>query len=288
MKREEAMELVTSGFDELSEALAAGKSESLVAYLDVMARFHDYSFRNCLLIAKQRPTATQVAGYRQWPKLGRHVRKGEKGIAILAPLVYKRKDEERSSSDEGDAEKVVRGFKAVHVFDIEQTEGDPLPTIEEVSGDPGEMLDRLEQAVRNAGIELCYAEQLGGAEGVSQGGKITVVASLAPAAKFLVLVHEYAHELLHRGERRQETNKMVRETEADAVGFVVARAIGLDACSHTSDYIQLYNGDTETLAESMHFIQSAAARIIEVLHHDVQVDRKGLVEPAEPEQHCVA
>ena len=109
MRREEAMELASNGLEELSKALAQGKSESLIEYLDVMARFSSYSFRNSLLIVMQRPTATQVAGYRQWEKLGRNVRKGEKGITILAPLVYKRKldgdckDGERreEASDEG-------------------------------------------------------------------------------------------------------------------------------------------------------------------------------------------
>jgi len=91
MKREEALELAANGFEELSQALAEGKSEALTAYLNVMSRFHSYSFRNCLLIAMQCPTASRVAGYRQWPKLGRHVKKGEKGIGILAPLVYKQK-----------------------------------------------------------------------------------------------------------------------------------------------------------------------------------------------------
>ena len=133
MKREEAMELATNGFEQLSEALAQGKSETLVAYLNVMARFHKYSFRNCLLIAMQRPAATHVAGYRKWEQLGRHVKKGEKGIAILAPMVYKQNAEEQAGNESSEAasstdpKKVLRGFRAVHVYDVEQTDGKPLP-----------------------------------------------------------------------------------------------------------------------------------------------------------------
>jgi len=288
MKREEAMELASNGFDELSQALAQGKSDALVAYLNVMARFHNYSFRNCLLIAVQRPSATRVAGFRQWPKLGRHVKKGETGIAILAPLVYKRKSDEESTgaatTDEAPngSAKALRGFKIVHVFDVEQTEGDPLPEFEKVSGEPGDWLDKLEHVVRDAGIELAYEDYLGGAEGLSQGGKVSVLSHLPPAEKFFVLVHEYGHELLHRGERRKETSKKVRETQAEAVGFVVSHAIGLDARTHASDYIQLYSGDTETLQESMQFIQQTAARIVEQLHAvDADATEASVVEQTE-------
>ncbi len=291
MKREEAMEMAKNGFDELNQALSEGKSESLLAYLNVMARFHDYSFRNCLLIAVQRPTATYVAGFQKWKQLGRHVKKGEKGIAILAPLVYKRKQDNESpstvSTDEAGEEstKALVGFKVVYVFDIEQTEGEPLPEFERVDGEPGQWLDRLEQVVRNAGIELQYEEYLGGAEGVSRGGSIAVLAGIPPAEKFFVLAHEYAHELLHRGERRKETSKTIRETEAEAVGFVVANVIGLDARSHANDYIQLYQGDAETLQESMHFIQQAAARIVEELH---AIDTEQTSDLPELEVHHVA
>ncbi len=271
MKRDEAMELARNGFEELSQALAQGKSDVLTKYLDVMARFHNYSFRNTLMILMQRPNATRVAGFRQWEKLGRHVKKGEKGIGIFAPMVYRNKDESNdtmSDDNTGGAKpgRTLRGFRVVHVFDLEQTDGEPLPEFAGVDGEPGDWLSKLEVVVRNAGIELEYTASLGGAEGRSEGGKISVLADLPASEKFCVLAHEYGHELLHKGERRKETNKTVRETEAEAVGFVVARAVGLDAKTHASDYIQLYQGDTETLEESMHFIQQASAKIIEALN----------------------
>ena len=271
MKRDEAMELAKNGFEELSQALAQGKSDVLTKYLDVMARFHNYSFRNTLMILMQRPDATRVAGFRQWEKLGRHVKKGEKGIGIYAPMVYCNKDESKNGgcddkSDDAKPGKTLRGFRIVHVFDVEQTEGEPLPEFSTVDGEPGDWLSKLEAVVRDAGIELEYAENLGGAKGRSEGGKILVLAHLPASEKFCVLAHEHGHELLHKGDRRKETSKKVRETEAEAVGFVVARAVGLDARSHASDYIQLYQGDTETLEESMHFIQQASAQIIEALN----------------------
>ena len=290
MKREQALEFASNGFDKLCKALAQGKSERLVSYLKVMARFHKYSFRNSLLISMQRPGATRVAGYRKWQELGRHVKKGEKGIAILAPMISKRDADEQVAGSDGvsgpDAPKVVRGFRVAHVYDVEQTDGKPLPEFSTVSGDAGDWLAKLEHVVRAAGIELNYRNDLGGADGVSTGGKISVRAGLSNAKSMLVLLHEYAHEILHKGSRRKETTKTIRETEAEAAAFVVAQAIGLDAKEHASDYIQLYNGDTETLQESMEFIQQTATKIIEALHH---VDANAVkMTPRAQEGHHVA
>ena len=125
MKREEVSELVERGIRELNEALAAGKSDRLQQYLDVMARFPRYSFNNCILIAVQFPQARIVQGFHAWKKLGRSVKKGEKGIGIIAPMIGRKKDEEGQADDS--TGKTIFGFKVVHVFDVSQTEGDELP-----------------------------------------------------------------------------------------------------------------------------------------------------------------
>ena len=101
MKRDEVTKLIEQGVRELNEALAQGKSEQLQAFLDVMARFPRYSFNNCLLIAMQKPDSRMVQGFQAWKKLGRFVRKGEKGIGIIAPMVYRNKDE-RDEPDQRD------------------------------------------------------------------------------------------------------------------------------------------------------------------------------------------
>src|SRR4051812_33922987 len=97
MKSEEALKQTEQGIDELIKALEQGKSETLLRFLEFQARFHEYSFRNCLLIAIQRPDATYVAGFQRWKDLGRFVKKGEKGIAILAPIVRRRKANDDSA-----------------------------------------------------------------------------------------------------------------------------------------------------------------------------------------------
>ena len=263
MKREEVSELVERGIRELNEALVAGKSDRLQKYLDVMARFPRYSFNNCILVAIQFPEAQIVQGFRAWKKLGRTVKKGEKGIGIIAPMIGRKKNDDAGKRDESN-EKAIFGFKVVHVFDVSQTEGDELPEFAEVTGDPGDNIEAVEALIRSHGIELIYEAIPGGADGVSKKGTIVVAPDLEPAARVGVLVHELSHELLHQpSDRRNETTTTIRETEAEAVAHVVCQALGLDTLEHSADYIQLYNGDVEVLAKSMDHIQKTAAKILE-------------------------
>ena len=255
MKAEEAKKLADAALANLTQALEQGKSDALTAYLAAMGRFHDYSFGNVMLIVSQKPDATRVAGFNSWKQMNRFVKKGEKGIVIIAPMLIKPKEAE------SEEERLLR-FKAVYVFDISQTDGEPLPEFARVGGNPNGHTDRLKDLVAAQGITLEYADSLAGAMGLSHGGRIEILSGLTPAEEFAVLAHELAHELLHRGERRKQTSKTVRETEAEAVAFVVCQAIGLDAATQASDYIQLYNGDKDTLAESLDYVQKTAAEII--------------------------
>lgn len=266
MKREDALKLSEQAICDLAKSLESGKSETLQEYLAMLARFHRYSFGNIMMIYLQMAEATHVAGFTRWQQLGRHVKKGEKGIAILAPMLFREKSEDQPASDaQGKVVRVLRGFKVVHVFDVSQTEGKPLAELASISGEPGERLHALKQLVEDEGIKLLCEPIPGGALGQSAGGEITVVPGLEPAEEFAVLVHELAHEILHRDERRKETTKSIRETEAEAVSFAVSKAIGLDSSTRSSDYIQLYAGDVETLTESLDHIQRASTRILSAL-----------------------
>jgi antirestriction protein ArdC len=279
MKRDDATRVVDDGIAELNEALACGRSETLERYLAVMSRFHRYSFGNLMLILSQREDATHVAGYRKWLELGRHVRQGEKGIGILAPCRYK-----KEADDDGDSEtREIRGFRVVYVFDVSQTDGEPLAEFAAVTGHPGPALHRLEEVARRRNISVEYVQHLGGALGTSAGGTVSILDSLEPPQRFMVLCHEVGHEALHQGLRKHETTKTVRETEAEAVAFVVSRAIGLDCTTRSADYIQLYRGTPETLAESLHFVQRTAAALIEELdaveRMSSQMESSGTDEP---------
>lgn len=284
MNREEAQKRTEEALDELAHALEQGRSETLVTYLETLARFHHYSFGNTLLIALQRPDATHVAGFHRWKQLGRSVKKGEHGIAILAPLVYKRADQDQAveaTGDENSSPKTLRGFKVVYVFDVSQTEGKELPEFAAIGGEPGEQLQALERLIAQAGIELSYEDIPGGALGCSSLGKIRIRPDLRPAESFAVLVHELAHERLHDKARRLEAPKTVRETEAEAVAFVVTRALGLESSTRSSDYIQLYAGNKAVLVESLDRIQSTAAWILTNLETLDQVKEVAHDSPSE-------
>jgi len=265
MKAEEARKIADHALEQLAEALRQGKSARLTEYLKVLARFHRYSFGNVMLILWQMPAATHVAGFHTWRQLGRFVRKGEKAITIIAPMMIRPKvDEGRAESEAKPAAPRLR-FRGVSVFDVSQTDGQPLPEPEKVTGDPAGHLDRLHKLIAEEGITLDSDDLPMRADGVSRGGRISIRPGLAPAEAFSVTVHELAHEMLHRGADRP-ASKTVRETEAEAVAFVVCQAIGLNTGTAASDYIQLYEGSTETLAASLDRIQKTAARIIEGMH----------------------
>lgn len=259
--------VIAANIAHLIEQLEQGHSEVLAQYLTTMARFHKYSFGNVLLIASQKPDATNVAGIYTWNQLGRRVRRGEKGIMIFAPMISKkrRQTSDESDSDSKSIDRPLIGFRPVYVFDISQTEGEELPKLHEVSGDVGKNLARLVQFVIGRGITFGYSDEIAPARGVSFGGKIQLLPDMSEAEQFTTLVHEVAHELLHKAERRSLITKRVRETEAEAIAFVVAKAIGLETGTAASDYIQLYHGDAKLLQESLEIVQQTAAVILGAL-----------------------
>jgi antirestriction protein ArdC len=262
MTTEQAKQLSESAVAKLMDALERGQSEALKLYLAMMSRFHRYSWGNILLIYSQRPDASHVAGFHAWLKLRRFVRKGEKGIVILAPMVGRKKSDDDLTED---AQTRLFGFRAAHVFDLSQTDGEPLAEFASVKGDPQDYNDRLIQFVASRNIVLAYDSAIAPARGMSSGGKITLLPDLSPAEHLAVLVHELGHELLHRGDRRTATTHTIRETEAEAVAYVVSTAIGLDTSTSCSDYIQLHAGDKTTLAESLTFIQQTASVILQAI-----------------------
>jgi hypothetical protein len=166
-----------------------------------MGRFHNYSLGNAILIGFQKPDATHVASFRKWQKLGRHVKRNEKGIAIMAPIVRRK----RATGVDGDEEKkqerepeTALAFKTAYVFDISQTDGKPLPEFARVNGDPGMYPERLREYVASRGVKLEYSEAIGLAEGASSGGLIRLKKGLTAAEELSVLAYELTHEILHK------------------------------------------------------------------------------------------
>ena len=267
--------IIKQAVDFLMQQVEAGKSETLTAYLTAMARFHNYSFGNILAIARQKPTATRVAGYGTWRELGRFVKRGERGIQILAPLIgFRRREDSAEQEQQAKPQRVLIGFRVVHVFDVSQTEGADLPEFDRtITGEVGAYRNRLMDFLAQQNIALEFNERIAPALGVSYGGKIALLPGQSMAEEFVTLVHETAHELLHRAERRTFTTSTVRETEAEAVAFVVGQAIGLEMGNASSDYIQMYDGNTNLLAESLEFIQRTAGVILGAITVEESVSR---------------
>ncbi|MEG9437430.1 DUF1738 domain-containing protein [Edaphobacter sp. HDX4] len=244
-QRQTAKEIIADNVKSLIEQLEAGHSDALTAYLNAMSRFHSYSFGNVPEIARQRPGATRVAGVYAWNQLGRRVKKGEKGIRI------KRKSDEEAEKDiTKQNAPVLVGFRNAYVFDVEQTDGPDLPQIEHVQGDAGENYDRILTFIEKQGIELVFTEKIAPALGVSYGGRTAILPGQSKAETFATLVHELAHELLMHSSRRTTTTKTGRETEAEAIAFVVGKAIGLQTGNASASHIALYHDNASLLVES--------------------------------------
>jgi uncharacterized membrane protein len=263
-KPSSAQQLVRENVQYLIEQLEAGHSDALTGFLRAMAVFRNYSFSNQLAIARQRPGAARVAGMYAWNQLGRFVNKGEKGIAILAPVIGKPSKRKRETNTEETNEILLLGFRRVYVWSEEQTHGLPLPDLEPITGEAGDYLDRMREFVASQGITLEYTESIAPALGMAYGTTIRLLPGQSKAEELTTLIHEAAHLALKHGERRTATTKTVRETEAEAVAFVVAQGIGINAAQSAS-YIQLYKGNAALLMESLEKVQQTAAVILAAL-----------------------
>ena len=281
-QKQTAKEVIAANVQALIDQLEQGHSEGLTAYLTAMGRFHNYSFGNILEIARQKPDATRVAGLYAWNQLKRKVKKGEHGIRILAPVIgiKRKKDEEAEKDIRTQNRAVLVGFRSAYVFDVSQTDGEELPELStKVSGDVGERRERLIDFIIAQGIQLEFKESIAPALGVSYGGKIALLPGQSTAEEFSTLVHELSHEMLHKADRRTATTKIVRETEAEAIAFVVSKTIGLDTGRASADYIHLYHGNAALLTESLEVIQRTSALILSAL----ETPRAEDAQEAEPE-----
>jgi antirestriction protein ArdC len=239
-KQQTAKEIIAANVQALIEQLEQGHSEALTAYLLAMGKFHNYSFGNIMEIARQKPDATRLAGMYAWNQLGRRVKKGEKGVRILAPMIgiRRKKDSEAEKEIRTQNQPVLVGFRSAYVFDVSQTDGAELPELSErVKGNVGEYRERLIDFVIAQGIELDWKESISPALGISYCGRIVLFPGQETAEEFSTLVHELAHEMLHKAERRTTTTKTVRETEAEAIAFVVGKTIGLETGRASADYV---------------------------------------------------
>jgi len=270
---------ITVAIEDLAQETDQARiSETLQRYLEMLSKFHHYSWHNQLLIWIQSPQATQVAGYRTWKqKFKRQVKRGENGIAILAPCMYRPKNQAKtleeedpdlqssplaSSCEEPESAHSNLTFRVVHVFDVAQTEGDPLPECPEWRDQEKdtELENALLTFAKKKGIQVERTGDLGGPEGMSSGGKIHLLHTTGTRT----LVHELAHELFEHSkpEVHSLSTAQQREVEADAAAYVVCHHFGLKSAS-TPNYLALWQASGKDILASLERVRGIAVEIIQ-------------------------
>ncbi|MHB8438505.1 MAG: ArdC-like ssDNA-binding domain-containing protein [Acidimicrobiales bacterium] len=224
-------------------------------WLKVQSRFHRYSFNNTLLIQMQNEQATQVAGFQAWRRLGRNVRKGEKAIWIIAPVTRKAEADETDADGKG---RVIATFRAAAVFDISQTDGEPLPeVVGKLSGDdPDGLYDRLVHVASSIGysVEDADFDDERNGDCTYDLKRIRIRGDNSPVQRVKTLAHELAHAMLHQG----HNNRSLAELEAESVAFVVCAALGVASDQYSFGYVAGWAGGGD---EAISAIKSAGTRI---------------------------
>jgi N-terminal domain of anti-restriction factor ArdC len=267
---------VDVGRERLAEAVESlVTSDRWTDWLASRARFHNYSLGNTMLIAFQRPDATQVAGYKAWQSMGRQVRKGEKGIAILAPMVRRVKDAETGESREAldDSGRRIVRFRTVYVFDVAQTEGDALPEAPialPVGGRPDDYT-RLQDLAEAEHLSVTVDDLSPGINGQldRSGWAITLGTHLfrtgSPAARIKTLTHELAH-WFDLGPGAVVYDRREAEIVAEAVAYIVGQHLALDTSSYAAGYVAAWaGGDSQKLHVVAERIDKAARSILGAL-----------------------
>lgn len=268
-----------NNIEEITKKLEEGvkevfNGENYQNYLNVMAKFYNYSFNNCLLIAMQKPDATLIAGYQAWQKkFNRQVKKGEKGIKILAPTPHKFKKEIKKEDGTIEEKEVqYMTFRATTVFDISQTEGEELPSIVQMLDGSVEGFQKLLEQLRSISpVQVDFEEIKGGANGYYSHveNRIVVRNDLSEQHTVKTLIHEISHAILHNKEdgEEKEADRNTKEVQAESIAYTVCQYLGLDTSDYSFGYVAGWSKgrDIKDLQDSMEVIRKTAKQIIEDL-----------------------
>ena len=283
-KMKEITDRLEQGIQDLFE------SDRFKEYLQVMSKFHNYSFNNTLLIAMQKPDATLIAGYNSWKNLfGRQVSRGAKGIKVIAPSPYKVKKEvdkidpktQKPMTDKNgkpvkeETEVTVPAFKVVSVFDVSQTEGKELPTIgvDELTGDVAQYADFFKATEQASPAPVGFEKIKSGAKGYySQTEKrIAINEGMSELQNLKTLIHEIAHAKLHdidlnapAEEQADRPDRRTREVQAESIAYAVCQHYGLDTSDYSFSYVATWSSGRELseLKASLETIRSTASELI--------------------------
>lgn len=285
--------------DSIMQSLESGVEELFTSnryqeFLKTMAKFHNYSFNNTMLIAMQRPDATLVTSYKNWQSMGRQVMKGEKGITIIAPAPYK-KMKEKEVLDENQrpimgtdgkpkteqVEVTVPHFKAVTVFDIAQTSGEPIQTLApELLTAAVQDFDSFMQAIQKISpVPIRFDEIDGNANGYYHNAdkEIVIKKGLSESQTLKTAIHETVHAKLHDKEIMEslgvEKDRLTKEVEAESVAYCVCSSFGLDASDYSFPYIAGWSSSREMkeMKASMDVIRKTAGEMIDQLTEELEI-----------------
>ena len=283
-KMKEITDRLEQGIQDLFE------SDRFKEYLQVMSKFHNYSFNNTLLIAMQKPDATLIAGYNSWKNLfGRQVSRGAKGIKVIAPSPYKIKKEvdkldpktQKPVTDKNgkpvkeETEITVPAFKVVSVFDVSQTEGKELPSIgvDELTGDVAQYADFFKATEQASPAPVGFEKIESGAKGYySQTEKrIAINEGMSELQNLKTLIHEIAHAKLHdidlnapAQKQAERPDRRTREVQAESIAYAVCQHYGLDTSDYSFSYVATWSSGRELseLKASLETIRSTASELI--------------------------
>ena len=285
--------------DSIMQSLESGVEELFTSnryqeFLKTMAKFHNYSFNNTMLIAMQRPDATLVTSYKNWQSMGRQVMKGEKGITIIAPAPYK-KMKEKEVLDENQrpimgtdgkpkteqVEVTVPHFKAVTVFDIAQTSGEPIQTLApELLTAAVQDFDSFMQAIQKISpVPIRFDEIDGNANGYYHNAdkEIVIKKGLSESQTLKTAIHETVHAKLHDKEIMEslgvEKDRLTKEVEAESVAYCVCSSFGLDTSDYSFPHIAGWSSSREMkeMKASMDVIRKTAGEMIDQLTEELEI-----------------
>lgn len=305
-KLKEITDRLEQGISELFD------SERYKEYLSVMSKFHNYSFNNTLLIAMQKPDASLIAGFSSWKnQFERNVKKGEKGIKIIAPSPFKVKKEMEKIDPNTqrpvigkdgkpvteEKEITIPAFKVVSVFDVSQTEGKELPDIavDALTGDVGQYKDFFASLERTSPVPVGFEEMTGGTQGYYhlEDKRIALLEGASQLQTLKTLIHEIAHARLHdidltapKVEQENRPDRRTREVEAESIAYTVCQHYGLDTSDYSFGYVAGWSSGKELaeLKSSLETIRSTAAELIETIDGHMAEIQKGKEQTAQQEQ----
>lgn len=272
---DETLEQLEKGINELFE------SNKYKQYLDTMSKFHSYSVNNCLLIAMQKPDATLVAGYTAWrDKFHRQVLKGEKGLTIIAPSPYKKQIEQQVMDADGkpvfDAagqplmeqkEHTINAFRIAKVFDISQTDGEPIPELVAELKDPVEDFDDLLESIKSISpVPMRFEDITSGANGYysPKNQEIVVKRGMPEEQTLKTFIHEVAHARLGHGGDDDHLDRRTHEVQAESVAYCTCKSLGLNTEDYSFGYIAGWSSGREQkeLKASLQTIKDTADKMI--------------------------